>query len=82
MLYRPTFAEQSATLALRTFFAFIKAVFIGLVLIVAVLAAGQSRVAPVSVRLLTTYAMEYAVKSFKPYRGYFPEPYVVEFDTK
>ena len=75
-----TFAEQSAIWAFRTFFAVVKAVFIGLVLVVAVLAAGQSRVAPVSVRLLTTYAMEYAVTSFKPYRGYFPEPYLIQLD--
>lgn len=81
-LRRLTFAEQSAAVVLRTFFALIKALFIGIVLIVAVLVAGQSRVAPVSVQLLTTYDMEYAVSSFKPYRGYFPEPYLIEFDTK
>ena len=80
--YRQTFAEQSASFAVQTFFAFVKAVFIGLILIVAILAAGQSQVAPVSMRLLTTYAMEYAVASFKPYRGYFPEPYLIEFDNK
>ena len=81
MLHRETFAEQSIAFVIQTFFAFVKAVLIGLVLVVAVLVAGQSRVAPVSVRLLTTYAMEYAVTSFKPYRGYFPEPYV-RFDMK
>lgn len=78
----PTFAEQSAALAFKTFFAFVKAAFIALVLIVAVLVAGQSTVAPVSVRLLTTYAMEYAVTYFKPYRGYFPEPYPLDFKNK
>lgn len=80
MLHQPTFAEQSAGFAFRTFFTLVKAVFIGIVLVAAVLIAGQSRVAPVSMRLLTTYAMEYAVNSFKPYRVYFPEPYVAKFN--
>ncbi len=78
----PTFAEQSAAVALRTFFAVVKAVFVALVLIVGVLIAGQSRVAPVSVNLLTAYAMEYAVVTFKPYRGYFPEPYLIQLEQK
>lgn len=73
-----TFAQQSARVVFRMFFAFIKAVLLALVVIVAVLVAGQSRVAPVSVNLLTTYAMEYAVATFKPYRGYFPEPYLID----
>lgn len=81
MLHQETFAEQSAAFVVRTFFAFVKAVLIGLILVVAVLVAGQSKVAPVSVRLLTTCAMEYAAISLKPYRGYFPEPYV-RFDMK
>ena len=80
MQFPQTFAQQSAEVVFRTFFAFVKAAFVGLVLIVAVLVAGQSRVAPVSMRLLTTYAMEYAVVSFKPYRGYFPEPYLIKLD--
>ncbi len=79
---KPTFAEQSAAVVLRTFFACVKAVFVALVLIVGVLVAGQSRVAPVSVNLLTTYAMEYAVSTFKPYRGYFPEPYLIQLEQK
>lgn len=78
----PTFAEQSAVVVLRTFFAVVKAVFVALVLIVGVLIAGQSRVAPVSVNLLTAYAMEYAVATFKPYRGYFPEPYLIQLEKK
>lgn len=78
----PTFAQQSAVIAFKTFFAFVKAVFVALVLIVAVLVAGQSTVSPVSVRLLTSYAMEYAVTYFKPYRGYFPEPYPIDFKNK
>lgn len=79
---KPTFTEQSARLAFNTFFALVKGMLIACVLIVAVLVAGQSTVAPVSVKLLTSYAMEYAVASFKPYRGYFPEPYIIDLDTK
>lgn len=78
----PTFAEQSAAVALRMFFAFVKAAFVVLVLIVTVLAVGQSRVAPVSVNLLTAYAMEFAVNTFKPCRGYFPEPYLIHIEEK
>ncbi len=81
-LHQPTLAEQSVRMAIGTFFALVKTGVIGLVLVVAVLVAGQSTVAPVSVRLLTSYAMEYAVSSLKPYRAYFPEPFAVEFDTK
>ena len=77
-----TLAEQSAAIAINAFFAFIKAVFVALVLFVGVLAIGQSHVAPVSINLLTTYAMEYAVSTFKPYRGYFPEPYLIYIENK
>ena len=80
--YKPTLAEQSAAIAFKTFFAVVKATLISLVLIVVVLVVGQSTVAPVSVRLLTTYAMEYAVTYFKPYRGYFPQPYTLNLNTK
>ncbi len=80
--HRPTLAEQSAAIAFKAFFAFVKAMFVALVLVVAVLVAGQSTVSPVSVRLLTTYAMEYAVAYFKPYREYFPEPYALNFENK
>ncbi len=75
-------SHQSAILAFKTFFAFVKAMFVTLVLIVIVLVAGQSTVAPVSFNLLTTYAMEYAVSQFKPYRHFFPEPYLLDLDTK
>lgn len=81
-LYQPTLAEQSASFAFKTFFALVKATLISFVLIVGVLVVGQSTVAPISVRLLTTYAMEYAVTYFKPYRGYFPQPYTLNLNTK
>ena len=82
VLHRPTFAEQSAKIAFTTFFALVKAGLVALVLIVAALLAAQSRMAPISVRLLTTYGMEYAVTYFKPYRGYFPQPYAVNLMKK
>lgn len=79
---RPTFAEQSAAVVFKMFFAFVKAALVALVLIAAVLIAGQSKVAPVSARLLTTLAMEGAVTLFKPYRPYFPEPYLIDLDQE
>lgn len=82
VLHRPTFAEQSAKVVFNMFFALTKAAFVTLLLIVAVLIAGQSRMAPISVRLLTVYGMEYAVTYFKPYRGYFPQPYAVNLTKK
>ena len=82
VLHIPTFTEQSAAVVFKTFFASVKVALISLVLMVTVLVVGQSTVAPISVRLLTTYAMEYAVTYFKPYRGYFPEPYTVNLKTK
>ena len=63
------------------FFTFVKTVWVALLLIVGVLVVGQSRVAPVSIHLLTAYATEYAVHKFKPYRGYFPEPYLIELEN-
>ena len=48
---------------------------------VGALVAGQSSSAPVSMRLLTSYGMEYAVATFKPYRHLFPEPYLIKLET-
>lgn len=77
-----TLSEQSAGFFFTTFFGFLKAVLVALFIVVAVLITGQSRVAPVSVNLLTTYAMEYAVYTFKPYRYLFPKPYLIDLNTK
>lgn len=77
-----SFAEQSAKVVFRAFFMFTKTLFVLLALGVGALVAGQSSVAPVSARLLTSYAMEYAVGTFKPYRSYFPEPYLIDLETK
>ena len=77
-----SFAEQSAKVVFRAFFMFTKTLFVLLALGVGALVAGLSSVAPVSARLLTSYAMEYAVSTFKPYRSYFPEPYLIDLETK
>lgn len=65
----------------KAFFAVIKLAVVLFMLTVGVLVAGQSSVAPVSVRLLTAYGMEYAVSTFKPYRHLFPEPYLIDIQT-
>ena len=74
-------AQQTVSFILRAFFSVIKVTVVVLVLTVGVLVAGQSSVAPVSVRLLTSYGMEYAVVKFKPYRHLFPKPYLVNIET-
>ncbi len=77
-----TFAEQSAFVLFKAFFVSVKIVFVLLMLTVGALVAGQSSVAPVSARLLTSYGMEYAVATFKPYRHLFPEPYLINLENK
>lgn len=77
-----TLSQQSSSVFFTTFFALVKAAFVALVVIAAVLIIGQSRVAPVSVNLLTAYATEYAVTTFKPYRHLFPKPYEIDLNHK
>lgn len=69
-------------LALGGFFAVVKVLTVGLLLLVGVLVASQSAVAPVSARLLGTYALEYTAKTIKPYRHFFPQPYMVNLDEE
>lgn len=69
-------------LALGGFFAVVKVLTVGLLLLVGVLVASQSAVAPVSARLLGTYALEYTAKTIKPYRHLFPQPYMVNLDEE
>lgn len=76
------FTTQSVAVAIKVFFSLIKMGLISLVLIVGVLVLSQSSVSPVSVRLLAMYGLEYAAHTLKPLRPYFPEPYVVELETK
>lgn len=71
-------AVQTARLFIKAIFIFFKTVTVLLLVLVAVLVASQSAVAPVSARLLGVYALEYSAKAIKPYRHYFPQPYSVE----
>ncbi|OUO57636.1 hypothetical protein [Candidatus Avelusimicrobium gallicola] len=82
MTHTPSFAQQSAAVLFKAFFMLIKTLFVLLALTVGALVAGQSSVAPVSVRLLSAYGMEYAVATFKPYRHLFPEPYLIDLENK
>ncbi len=82
MYPRTSFAEQSAAVLFKAFFMLVKTLFILLALSVGALVAGQSAVAPVSLRLLTSYGMEYAVATLKPYRHLFPEPYLIDLENK
>jgi len=77
-----TLAHQSVVFATEAFFALLKMLVILLLLLVGGLVLTQSSVAPVSMRLLSSYGMEYAVRTFKPYRHYFPEPQPVQFEKK
>lgn len=76
------FDSRATTVLFRLFFGVVKIVFIMLFFVVGTLIAAQSSVAPVSVRLITSYGMEYAVVLLKPARPLFPEPYLIEFNTK
>lgn len=78
----PSFAQQSLAVLFKAFFMLAKTLFVLLALSVSALVAGQSSVAPVSLRLLTAYGMEYAVATFKPYRHFFPEPYLIDLENK
>lgn len=82
MTHTPSFAQQSAAVLFKAFFMLVKTLFVLLALTVGALVAGQSSVAPVSVRLLSAYGMEYAVATFKPYRHLFPEPYLIDLENK
>lgn len=73
--------KQSLHFVLRLFFAALKGTFLLTALTAGALIAGQSSVAPVSVRLLTSYGMEYAVSTLKPWRHLFPKPYPIEVET-
>lgn len=80
--YHLSFAQQTVAVLFKAFFVLVKTLFILLALSVGALVAGQSSVAPVSLRLLTTYGMEYAAATFKPYRHFFPEPYLIDLENK
>ena len=74
------FTKKSMRFVIRAFFVFVKMLVVLLVLTGGALIAGQSSVSPVSVRLLTSYGMEHAVSTFKPYRHLFPRPYLIDLE--
>ena len=67
---------------LKGFFFTVKTATVCLLLLAAVLVISQSAVAPVSSRLLGLYAVEYATKTVKPYRHFFPKPYMVNLEEE
>ena len=77
---KSSLAWQASRFVVQVFFSAVKLAVVLFVLTVGVLVAGQSSVAPVSVRLLTSYGMEYAVATFKPYRHLFPEPHLIQVE--
>jgi len=77
--------EQEKTLAgvsVNGFFLILKSLVVIVCLCVGVLAISQSAVAPVNMRLLGMHAVEYTVKKVKPYRMYFPKPYMKNVEEK
>ena len=64
------------------FFFVVKTLILALCLLAIVLVISQSAVAPVSTRLLSTYGLEYATQIIKPYRHYFPKPYMVSLEEE
>ncbi|MBQ7908267.1 MAG: hypothetical protein IJ311_02065 [Elusimicrobiaceae bacterium] len=81
---RPVTEQQKKlySLTLNGFFFIVKAVTVGAVVLIGVLILSQSAVAPVSTRLLSTYALEYTTKTVKPYRHFFPKPYMVNLEEE
>ena len=73
------FDEQARQFLMHLFVSSVKAVVLLLVLGTGVLVLAQSSVAPVSVRMLTSYGLEYATAKCKPYRHLFPAPYFAEY---
>ena len=72
--------KKLSSLALNGFFFVVKVLTIGFLVLMVTLILSQSSVAPVSSRLLSTYALEYATKTIKPYRHFFPQPYMVNLE--
>lgn len=79
---KPVTQQQKtlSSLALNGFFFILKTLTAALLVLAAVLVVSQSAVAPVSTRLLGAYAVEYAAKTIKPYRHFFPQPYMINLE--
>lgn len=74
-------ARKSVLFLLHVFFSLVKMAVVCVMLAAGVLIAGQSSVAPISMRLLTSYGMEYAASTLKPCRHLFPRPYAINLET-
>ncbi|MBR3603723.1 MAG: hypothetical protein IKL48_03435 [Elusimicrobiaceae bacterium] len=72
--------KKLSSLALNGFFFVVKVLTIVFLVLTVTLILSQSSVAPVSSRLLSMYALEYATKTIKPYRHFFPQPYMVNLE--
>lgn len=81
---RPVTEQQKmlSSLALSGFFFVLKTLTAALLVLGAALIVSQSAVAPVSTRLLGVYALEYATNTIKPYRRFFPQPYMITLDEE
>ncbi len=66
----------------KGFFFIVKTLTVCLLILAGVLVVSQSAVAPVSARLLGMYAVEYTNKAVKPYRHFFPKPYMVNLEEQ
>lgn len=67
---------------LKGFFFSVKALTVILLVLAGALLISQSSVAPVSTQFLSTYAVEHAANTIKPYRHFFPRPYMVEIEEE
>ena len=67
-------------LAFTAFFFIVKLITVGLLFLIIVLGVSQSAVAPVSTQLVGSYVLQYTIKAVKPYKIFFPKPYMVNLD--
>jgi hypothetical protein len=81
---KPITLQQGAWIHFATngFLFLLKSITLALLVLAGVLIISQSSVAPVSTRLLSAYAMEYAMHKVKPYRHYFPKPYMINLEEQ
>lgn len=75
-----TRGKSLSSLFLKGFFFIIKMFMVLVFILIGAMVVSQSSVAPVSTRLLSAYALEYATKTIKPYRHLFPKPYMVHLE--
>lgn len=74
--------EQVRSWIITAFFFIFKTITVVMLILAGGLIISQSAVSPVSARFLSTYAVEYTAKTIKPYRHFFPKPYMVQVEEK